>query len=183
MSRDPGASGVVREPMLHPPAASFALAGMAALDEERRQRAVDRVDVRRIRVDAELARIVRRAANCYGVPIAGVTIISGERQLVIVQNGSGLLEVTRDQSFCAEAIKRPGESMVVDDAAADPRFASAALVKGPPFIRFYAGVPIVDRGGYALGALCIADTALQPGRPDLTALMMMAHEVERRICH
>lgn len=183
MSRETGVASALGKPGPHRMPAPFPVSSLAAAVEEERQRAVDRVDTRRARADGELARIVTRAAALYGMPIAAVTIISGESQLLIAQNGSDLWEVRRDQSFCAEAIKRPGESMVVDDAAADPRFAAVALVTGPPHIRFYAGVPIVDRGGYAVGALCIADTKVQPVRPDLTALMMMAHEVERRVWH
>lgn len=151
------------------------------IDEPARQIAVERIDVGRMRTDRDLTRIVERAAELYDMPIAAITIITGDRQVVIARRGTEILETPREQSFCTEAINRPGEPMVVEDAAADPRFASKATVKGPPHIRFYAGVPIVDRGGYALGALCIADTRMRPSRPDLTALMMMAHEVERRM--
>jgi diguanylate cyclase (GGDEF)-like protein/PAS domain S-box-containing protein len=44
--------------------------------------------------------------------------------------------------------------MVVQDALADPRFATNRLVTGAPHIRFYAGVPLVSVEGVPLGALC-----------------------------
>ena len=47
--------------------------------------------------------------------------------------------------------------MVVLDALAEPRFATNSLVTGDPFIRFYAGTPIVTNG-HVLGTLCILDT-------------------------
>jgi GAF domain-containing protein len=46
---------------------------------------------------------------------------------------------------------------MVPDAQSDPRFASHPLVTGPPFLRFYAGVPLRIDGGAPLGTLCVID--------------------------
>ncbi|MFG2041152.1 GAF domain-containing protein [Dactylosporangium sp. NPDC048998] len=40
---------------------------------------------------------------------------------------------------------------------ADGRFHSYANVTGEPHIRFYAGAPLIDDGGFALGAMCVVD--------------------------
>ena len=47
--------------------------------------------------------------------------------------------------------------VVVPDARVDPHFHSFRNVTGDPHIRFYAGSPLVDEDGYALGALCVID--------------------------
>lgn len=60
-------------------------------------------------------------------------------------------------SFCAHAIARE-ELLVVLDATLDPCFSDNPLVTGEPFIRFYAGVPLISPSGHAIGTLCIVDT-------------------------
>jgi len=45
----------------------------------------------------------------------------------------------------------------VEDAGVDPRFAANPLVTGEPHIRFYAGYPVLDARGMALGSLCVLD--------------------------
>ena len=47
--------------------------------------------------------------------------------------------------------------MIVEDATLDPRFADNPLVTGQEAIRFYAGVPLLDRNACRLGSLCVLD--------------------------
>lgn len=100
--------------------------------------------------------IVAMAAEICEVPVALVSIVEAERQFFKARVGLDVCETARDISFCQFAI-RDTVPFVVPDAHLDPRFAGTPLVIGPPFIRFYAGIPLIAPSGHALGTLCVID--------------------------
>lgn len=98
------------------------------------------------------------AAQICETPAAVVTLIDEKRQWFKSRHGLRLSETHRDLAFCAHCILQP-ELMEVPDAARDPRFAGNELVTGSPHFRFYAGVPLRDPEGHALGTLAVLDYA------------------------
>jgi PAS domain S-box-containing protein len=131
--------------------------------------------------------IVRIAAQVCGTPIALVSLVDEDRQWFKAKLGLDAGETPRTAGFCAHAILTPESSMLVRDAACDPRFAESPLVVGEPHVRFYAGAPLVDAEGHALGTLCVIDRTPRDLAPSqLEALEALARQVVRllelRLC-
>jgi PAS domain S-box-containing protein len=106
---------------------------------------------------ADFDALVRAASLACGVPIALVSLVDQDRQWFKANVGlPGVNETPRDLAFCGYTILA-GDLVEIPDATQDPRVADNALVTGPPFIRFYAGVPLHLGDGSAAGTLCVID--------------------------
>ena len=100
--------------------------------------------------------LVKLAQTMVGSQMAFISLVEEDRQWFKASIGLDVSETPRNIAFCDHAI-RQDEVLVILDAANDPRFADNPLVTGSPYIRFYAGAPIIDRDGFALGTICLAD--------------------------
>jgi len=107
--------------------------------------------------DPRLDRLTQLAAYLCDVPVAMISLVDRTRQWFKSVYGLPVQKIPREESFCAHAILDPEKIFIVPDATKDPRFASNPLVTESPFIRFYAGVPLVTKDHLTLGTFCVVD--------------------------
>jgi GAF domain-containing protein len=100
--------------------------------------------------------ITTLAAHICQVPIATISLVDEARQWFKARVGVTRLQTPREIAFCAHTILQR-EPLVVRDAKKDRQFANNELVTGEPHIRFYAGFPLINRQGLAVGTLCVMD--------------------------
>lgn len=118
--------------------------------------------------------IARLAAEVCETPMAAISFVDRFRQWFKATVGIEVWDTPRDDSFCAHAIVDGDAPLIVEDAAKDDRFADNPLVTGHPHLRFYAGIPLVTRGGDALGTLCVLDRiprVLRSGQVDALRIL------------
>src|SRR3989344_7624490 len=101
-------------------------------------------------------RLTKTATQIFHVPISTLTLIDANREWFKSCQGLNQTEGDRAISFCGHALVED-EILVIKDAKEDPRFSDNPMVTGEPYIRFYAGVPIMSADGQRLGVFCIKD--------------------------
>ncbi len=146
-------------------------------DEDARLTALRQYDILDTAPEDAYDDITRLAAFICGTPFAAISLLDAQRQWLKSAIGLPLGESSRDVAFCAHVILQ-NDVMIVPDATQDIRFEDNPLVTGDPHSRFYAGVPLVTEGGYALGSLCVIDIEPRHLTPDQeTALRTLARQV------
>ncbi len=158
---------------------------LATTSEARRLQVLRSYHVLDSPVESEFDDIASLAAQICGTPIALISLVDEYRQWFKARIGIDATGTPRESSFCAHALEQT-VPLVVPDATRDARFAANPLVTGEPFIRFYAGAPLIAPGGEVLGTLCVIDqlerslTAEQSRALTLLAREVMTHLELRR---
>jgi diguanylate cyclase (GGDEF)-like protein/PAS domain S-box-containing protein len=112
------------------------------------------------------------------MPIAMLSFLDSERECFKSTLGFEAGEIPRSQSL-GNLVASRNELVVMQGIRADAFLSQCALVSAPPYIDYYAGLPITAGGSHVIGVLSVADT----GTRDLSAsqvetLRLLAHQVE-----
>lgn len=149
-------------------------------DEAERLAQLPRYRLLGSRSEAIFDAIAQAAARSYGTPISLISVIGEHDQWLKARWGVDISSIPREHSFCAHTIAAR-DTFIVCDARQDDRFRQNPLVTGSPGIRFYAGQPLINDAGVAMGALCIIDS--KP-RPEFTRDHLdLLHRLACHHCH
>jgi diguanylate cyclase (GGDEF)-like protein len=127
-------------------------------NEAQRLRAVRSYEILDTLPEVDFDTLTRVAAHALDTPAAVIGLMDADRLWFKSQLGLGVQQLDRKIAFCAHAIMRPDELFIVEDLKKDARFQNNPLVTNAPHLRFYAGAPLIDQTGFALGTIAVVDT-------------------------
>ena len=109
-----------------------------------------------LQAEERFQRLNRLANDLLDVSVSFVGFLtSGERRfhhsLVLDVGATAHVDVFIDYTL------RQDDIFSISDAANDARFSAESLVAASPFIRFFAGIPLLSKNGTAFGAFCVMD--------------------------
>ncbi|MGP5225379.1 MULTISPECIES: GAF domain-containing hybrid sensor histidine kinase/response regulator [Psychrobacter] len=131
-----------------------------AVDEAERINKLRKYNVLNDNDEPAFQRLIDLAKLFFDVPVVAITFMDEETQyLKSVQGLGGVCRTTREVAICNYTVLS-NEVFVVADLIEDSRFSQNVLVTESPYLRFYAGAPIIlheDNKSYRLGSLCVMD--------------------------
>ncbi|MYZ49983.1 putative bifunctional diguanylate cyclase/phosphodiesterase [Propylenella binzhouense] len=153
------------------------------ISEGERLRHLDRLEI----LDTERApgfeSLVELACEVLAVPMATISLVASDRQWFKASRGMCMTSTDRASAFCDFTI-RSDDVLVIEDARADMRFAFNRQVIGPPFVRFYAGAPLVFGPDLRLGSLCVMDRVPRAfGEGEQKILRLLAAQAVDQLLH
>lgn len=126
---------------------------------------------------------IRLAAIACQVPMAMLTFLDENGQWYGAMQGLSAGDSPGNGSLSA-AVATANERIQVADASTSERLRHCDLVAGPPYIKFFSGVPIALAGRNVIGVLAVADTrprALDASQ--LEALELLTRQITASIEH
>ena len=125
--------------------------------EHARLTALHRYNILDTLPEPQFDRLVKLAVHVFDVPIALISFVGKDRQWFKANQGMPFSETLRCESFCAVAIEQEGV-MVIPDVNRHEHFRTYPVVLGEPYVRSYAGAPLVTPDGHKIGTFCILGT-------------------------
>ena len=125
-------------------------------NEKMRLEALERFHILDTAPEPQFDDLAKLAASVCGTPIAIITLIDERRQWFKATVGWDMEETSREIAFCNVTIQQR-DLLMVPDTHDDFRFADNPFVTDEPYLRFYAGTPLITSEGVALGTLAVLD--------------------------
>lgn len=153
--------------LIHSPEENFRVEAVRSLG------LLDQPEEERFQRITRLARRHFRSARC------AITLVDTDRVVLLAQDGgSDKTCLPRDQSFCSRVVAEKVPVVLAEESDDSERSLYLDLAERLG-LHFYAGVPILNPDGYAVGALClVGHVPRRFSRRDLESLADFAAIVE-----
>jgi diguanylate cyclase (GGDEF)-like protein len=151
------------------------------LDESSRLAALKGLHILDTPAEERFDRITRLARRLFETKIVAISLVDSTRVWFKSSIGLDMPQLSRNVAFASHAIHDP-DVHVVDDLREDSRFSDNPLVVAEPWLRFYAGCPLLAVDGSAIGVLELLDErprSLAPGQKE--SLRDLARIAEREL--
>jgi len=126
------------------------------LDEPSRLEALRRLHVLDTPAEERYDRVTRLARKIFESKVVAISLVDATRVWFKSSIGLDMPQLSRDVSFASHVI-HSSDVLVIDDLREDARFSGNPLVTSDPWLRFYAGCPLLAADGTVLGALEVLD--------------------------
>lgn len=131
--------------------------GPSSIYSDERIKALHRYNILSGSTQTEFDNITKLARLICNVPIALISMVDDEKLFFTSIIGAEARPTPLEVSFSAHTLLAEG-IVEVEDARLDERFKNHPAVAGDPFVRFYAGAPLIDEDGFHLGVIGVFDT-------------------------
>ncbi len=150
--------------------------------ENERLEAVHRLEILDTPPDERFDEVTKNALKLLNVKISTITIVDKDREWFKSCQGMDSKEGPRELAFCSYAMLAKS-IFIIEDTLLDPRFKENPYVTGYPFVRFYAGIALIDAvSGLPVGVFCIKDD--KPRKFELKEIgvfMELAEQAEKLV--
>jgi GAF domain-containing protein len=153
--------GLAGPPEAHAERREALLEAAAAVNDSARLDALRATGLLDSDITPSFDRIARLAAHVLNAPVALVSLVDADRQffkscLGLPEPWASERQSPLTHSFCQHAVASR-EPLLVDDAREHQRLRDNLAIRDMGVIA-YAGIPLIDPGGHALGTLCVMDS-------------------------
>lgn len=132
-------------------------------------------------IDADFKDLTKLAAKIAGTEVSLINLIDSYTQWTVASYGTELKQMDREDSVCQYTIMADNH-FEVEDLKAHHVFKDKFYVQDPTSYRYYLGVPLKDKQGFKIGALCVLNTQLKSFSPEKTEMLkLIANEIVNRL--
>jgi len=124
-------------------------------NEAERIKKLELLDLIKMAKDPELDVFAETACLITGCPSSLISIMESDTQRIQSCIGLALDSVDRQNTLCQYSVAS-SEVVIINDTLLDERSSDNPIILEGG-IRFYAGVPLIDDEGFALGTICVID--------------------------